>query len=68
MDRGFQEDFYKYIDENQTHDYRVKKELTIEMFQQMFAHKSLWTLWPQLNIIGALLPNNHSPTKSVHRS
>ena len=32
--------------------YRVKKELKIAMFQQMFAHKRLWRLWPQLNIIG----------------
>ena len=54
--------------EEKTHsrsDYRVKKKLTIEMFHQMFALKGLCTLWPRLNIIGALLPNiQPSSTKS----
>jgi hypothetical protein len=57
MDRGFQQD--------SRNDYRVKKELTIEMFQQMFAHKSLWSLWPHNRSTSAQQP---SSTKSVRRS
>jgi hypothetical protein len=49
-------------------DYRVKKELTIEiMFQQMFAlvSRKFLDILATVNVIGALPPNNHSPTKSA---